>query len=116
MELTAEAATNKQQLVVAAPIEYDHFGFTNPDQNYLNSKNKVQSIRPQTAFLRADVLDSTETFTYLHKTKSIWQDKLLQVPQSFKPKIVSSSFFASQVVNTLANHVAGGDMIVRGGR
>jgi hypothetical protein len=46
MELTAEAATNKQQLVVAAPIEYDHFGFTNPDQNYLNSKNKVQSIRP----------------------------------------------------------------------
>lgn len=34
MELTAEACKNRKHLYFATPVEYDHFGYANPEAKY----------------------------------------------------------------------------------
>jgi hypothetical protein len=104
----------KQRLVFATPIEYDHYGFNNPEQNYLNSQQRVRAIVPNATFLRSDVQDTTELYAYLYKTKKIWEEKLLQTPDSFKPKVVGASFYAQRVVEALAGEHEGEIVSIRG--
>ena len=35
MELVAQVSKKRNNVVYATPVEYDHFGFTNPEANYL---------------------------------------------------------------------------------
>lgn len=66
--------------------------------------------------MRSDVQDNTELYAYLYRSKKIWEEKLLQTPDSFRPKVVSGSFFAEQVVQRLAAGARGSDVVVRGGK
>ena len=48
--------------------------------------------------MRSDVQDNTELYAYLYKSKKFWEERLLQTPDSFKPKVVGAAFYAQQVV------------------
>lgn len=67
----------------------------------------MREIAPKASFLRSDVQDGTELYAYLNKSKTIWEEKLLTLPQSFKPKVVSSNFYAEQVVSALKDGASG---------
>jgi hypothetical protein len=60
----------------------------------LDSQEKIRQINPNIAVLRSDIQDTTELYAYLNKSKKIWEDKLLQTPGSFKPKVVGAQFYA----------------------
>lgn len=42
MEHTANICKNRKYLYFATPVEYDHFGFANPEENYNKAENKVR--------------------------------------------------------------------------
>jgi hypothetical protein len=88
----------KERLVFATPIEYDHYGFKNPEQHYLDCQQRIREKVPSATFVRSDVQDTTELYAYLYKSKRIWEEKLLQTPDSFRPKVVGAAFYAQQVV------------------
>jgi hypothetical protein len=46
-------------LFFATPVEYDHYGFANPEQNYLNAQQEVQKINPNATIIRSDIQDKT---------------------------------------------------------
>lgn len=58
-----------------------------------NNKNAV--------FLRSDIQDGAETLAYIHKAKGFVEDHLFSVPESFRPKIVSSAAYAEAVASAL---------------
>ena len=47
--------TQKERLVFATPIEYDHYGFKNPEQHYLDCQQKIREKMPSATFVRSDV-------------------------------------------------------------
>ena len=59
MEFTGSLCSNRKYLYFATPVEYDHYGYTNPEQNYLQSEKIVQGINPNSTFIRSDVQDRT---------------------------------------------------------
>lgn len=41
MELTALACKFRKHLYYVTPVEYDHFGYENPELNYFRAEDKV---------------------------------------------------------------------------
>ena len=99
-------------MVFVAPIEYDHYGEANSEQTFLDAKQKVLDINPNASFIRSDVQDQSELYAYLYKSKRIWEE--VTCPDSFRPKVVSSDFLTSVVVDQLATGQKGADVVVRG--
>lgn len=60
--------------------------------------------------------DTTELYAYLYKSKKIWEEKLLQTPDSFRPKVVGASFYAQRVVQALSGEHQGEIVSIRGER
>jgi hypothetical protein len=52
-------ATQKPKVHFIAPIEYDHYGENNPEQTYLDAKQKVLEINPRAGFIRSDIQDGS---------------------------------------------------------
>lgn len=88
-------------MVFATPLEYDHFSFENPTQNYLSSQERVLAKNKNAVFLRSDIQDGAEALAYIHKAKGFIEDHLFSVPESFHPKIVSSTNYAEAVASAL---------------
>lgn len=59
-------------MLFAAPIEYDHYGESNPEQSFLDAKQKVLEINANASFVRSDVQESSELYAYINKSKKIW--------------------------------------------
>lgn len=57
MELTAQTARHRKNLYFATPAEYDHFGYQNPEANYLEYEEIVQKINPNATILRSQIQD-----------------------------------------------------------
>ena len=57
--------------------------------------------------VRSDVQDLNEIYSYIGKSKRIWEDLLLKVPDSFKPKVVGSTFYAEKVAEALKSGTKG---------
>lgn len=91
----------------ATPLEYDHFGFDNATQNYLNSQQKAIAANPNANFIRSDVQDRSELFAYLNKSKGIIEEQLISVPSSFKPSVVSTANYVQQVAQLLKSKSKG---------
>lgn len=47
----------KENVHFATPIEYDHFGYENPIQNYHNSEAKVLQTNKNAIIYRSDIQD-----------------------------------------------------------
>ena len=80
----------------------------------MDSQQRVKEIIPNATILRSDVQDTTELYAYLYKSKNIWEEKLLQAPDSFKPKVVGAAFYAEKVVEALKGEHKGEVVSVRG--
>lgn len=59
MQLTALACKFRNHLYFATPVEYDHFGYANPEDNYNSSEDKVFQINPNSTVIRSDVQDGS---------------------------------------------------------
>ena len=77
MQLTAEACRKvlsyfiqRNNVVFATPVEYDHFGFDTPDGNYLEAQRKVQETLPKATIIRSDIQDKTEAMSYINSSKA----------------------------------------------
>lgn len=66
----------KENVHFVTPVEYDHYGFENPVQNYIKSQDKILSINKNASFHRSDVQDGAELISYLHKNKVASSDNL----------------------------------------
>jgi hypothetical protein len=67
----------------------------------------VRNINKNATFLRSDIQDGAETLAYIHKAKGFIEDHLFSVPDTFRPKIVSSTAYASAVAQALSSKDAG---------
>jgi hypothetical protein len=84
--------------VFAAPLEYDHFGVTDPQTEFNGARDAVFKANPNATFVRADIQDSTEFLAYLHHPKNIIEESLFKIPETFNPKIVESNRFSEAVL------------------
>ena len=66
----------RNNVLFATPVEYDHFGFDNPENNYLLAQNKVHEIAPNATIIRSDVQDNTEAMSYINSNKSFPEAKI----------------------------------------
>lgn len=57
--------------------------------------------------MRSDIQDGAETLAYLHQPKSFLHETFFSVPESFAPRVVSSSQYAEAVANALLNKETG---------
>lgn len=103
MEHTAVANKNRKYLYFATPVEYDHFGYANPESNYSKAEQKVFQINPNSTVIRSDVQDSTEALSALK-----------QAPATWKPRIVSAEEYARIVCEAMAARIQGKRILVRG--
>lgn len=78
------------------------------------SRQKVIKANPKASFVRSDILDSTEFLAFLHAPKSLIQEKLFKVPETFQPNIASSKEFNEAVLSALAGGFKGETHIVSG--
>lgn len=116
MELTAEICKARKNVYFATPVEYDHFGFQNPEANYLSSHNKVRELAPQATILRSDVQDKNEALAYINSSKGVIDGQFfnLSANKNFAPRIVSSYHYANVVCNTLRDKLVGKSLLVQG--
>ena len=116
MELTAEACRKRDRVYFATPVEYDHFGFENPETNYLKAHNKVREIAPQATIIRSDVQDKTETMAYINSSKGFIDSRVFEFSanKNFSAKVVSSQYYANVVCNALRDKVVGKNLFVQG--
>jgi hypothetical protein len=63
----------------------------------------VLAINKNASFYRSDIQDGAEVLAYLHKSKGFIEDILFSVPESFRPRIVSSSSYAENVARALSS-------------
>ena len=117
MELTAEVCRKRERLYFATPVEYDHFGFSNPEANYLKAHNKVREIAPQSTIIRSDVQDHNEAFAYINSSKGTIDGQLFNFysNKNFSPKVVNSYHYANVVCNALRDKLTGKSLFVQGG-
>lgn len=64
--------------------------------------------------MRSDIQDSTEFLAYLHGPKSLIQEKLFKVPESFHPNIASSAEFNEAVASALKGGSKGETHLING--
>lgn len=95
--------SQRSHLFFASPLEYDHYGYSNPEQNYFNAQQDVRKINPNATFIRSDIQDKTEFFAYYHLSKNIWEDQLLKLSakKGFAPHLVGAQNYAKIVADTL---------------
>ena len=67
----------------------------------------MRSINKNATFLRSDIQDGAETLAYIHKAKGFLEDHLFSVPETFRPRIVSSTAYASAVAQALSSKDVG---------
>lgn len=106
----------RSQLLFATPVEYDHYGYANPEQNYLTAQQEVQKINPNATIIRSDIQDKTEFFSYFNHSKNIWEDQLMKLSakKGFAPKVVAAQKYAEIVANTLKERTQGKLILVQG--
>lgn len=116
MELTAQVCKSRSNLYFATPVEYDHFGFDNPDANYMKAHNKVRETAPQATIIRSDVQDKNEAMAYINSTKGVVDGQLFNFysNKNFSPKIVSSYHYANVVCNAMKEKLTGKSLLVQG--
>ena len=102
MELTAQANKKRSNLFFATPVEYDHFGFQNPQANYQEAENRVFEINRNSTVIRSNLQDNNEAVAYFRSNNK----------NSFPFPLVSSTIFAQKVVETLANRTQGQKILV----
>ena len=109
MELTALANKTRNNLYFATPVEYDQFAYSNPEERYLAVQSKVMEINPNSTIIRSDVQDFAESIAYSNIEKNVLDDQLFKLSfnQKFKPKIVSTKFYANFVAQTMKDKVQG---------
>lgn len=59
MKLFAQVCQKRDNLYFATPVEYDHYGFANPQANYNEAEKNVLDIAPQSTIIRSDIQDKT---------------------------------------------------------
>lgn len=106
----------KSHLFFATPVEYDHYGFANPEKNYLEAQEHVRKVNPNSTFIRSDIQDKTEFFAYYHHSKNILEDQLfkLSAKKGFAPKVASAQKYAELVANTLKERTQGKVLLLQG--
>lgn len=106
----------RSHLFFSTPVEYDHYGYANPEQNYLQAQNDVRKSNPNATIIRSDIQDKTEFIAYYHHSKNIWEDQLLKLSarKGLSPRLVSSQQYAQVVADTLKNRVQGKVLLVQG--
>lgn len=115
MEYTASVCSGRKNLFFATPIQYDHFGYKNPEQNYLEAEKIVQKINSNSTFIRSDVQDKTEALAYFNSDKTnILEKHVFSSKFHFYPRIANASGYADVVCHALANKIQGKRLIVRG--
>lgn len=67
MELTAEVCGRRDRVYFATPLEYDHFGYASPVENYLGAERRVLEINPRATIIRADIQDGNEALAFYNK-------------------------------------------------
>lgn len=67
----------------------------------------MKAINKKASFVRSDVQDGAETLAYLHQPKSFIEETFFSVPESFAPRVISSSQYAEAVANALLSKEAG---------
>ena len=109
MEVTANANKKREHLFFATPVEYDQFGYQNPEQRYQEAENKVREINPNSTIIRSDVQDHGESVAYINHDKNILDDRLFEFSysQKFSPRIVSSAHYANVVANAMKDRLQG---------
>ena len=106
--------TQKERVVFAAPLEYDHYGYTSPLQHNHQAHQQLRESAPKANFVSADVQDGTELYAYLNKSKGFFEEKLIDVPSSFTPRVVNSQLFAEKVVEALVGGQKGQSVCLQG--
>lgn len=67
----------------------------------------MKTINKKASFVRSDIQDGAETLAYLHQPKSFIEETFFSVPESFAPRVVSSSQYAEAVANALLTKESG---------
>ena len=116
MQKSTIALTQRNHVVFATPAEYDHYGFDNPESNYLSAQKKVQEINPRVTIIRSDIQDKTEAFAYLNSSKGFPEAQIhnFYASEHFSPKVVSAQHYANIVVQNLLNKASGKTLLVQG--
>ena len=116
MALTAQACKKRDHVFFATPVEYDHYGFENPDHHYRQAEMKVREDLPQATIIRSDVQDAGEAFAYINSKKKLIDQKVYDfyANSNFSPKVVNANHYANVVCNAIRDRLQGKSLLVQG--